>query len=101
MPTRAIADQDGVRTDRDLSADLFQMLIHRLGVGVGHDQRGAHRAGGTDGAEDIGGDVSVIAHHQRAGANWGPDVSVRALLPHPRFILEPYFYGAAGFGAGE
>lgn len=54
MPAGAVADQDGVGSRGDLGADLGQVEVHRLGVGVGHDHGGADGALGADGAEDVG-----------------------------------------------
>jgi hypothetical protein len=52
---------EGIR--RNLSADFHQMQVHRLGVGAGRDHRGADRAIGADGTEQVGGLVAVVAHH--------------------------------------
>ena len=101
MPTGAIADQHGMGVGRDLGADLPQGLVHRLGIGVGHDHGGSDGAVGADGAENVGGDVPVVAHHQRAGADRSPDVGVSALLAHAGLVLEPDFYGATKRGLGE
>jgi hypothetical protein len=85
----------------NLSADLLQMLVHGRGVGVGHDQSRVDSALRADRAEDIGGDMPVVADHQGPRAHRSPNVGVRALLPDPRFILEPYCYWAASLGADE
>src|SRR3546814_4119438 len=80
MPAGAIADQYGMSPRRDLGADLAQVGVHGLGIGVGHDHGGADGAVGADGSEDVGGDVPVVAHHARARADRCPDVGVAALL---------------------
>jgi hypothetical protein len=72
------------------------MRVHRLGVGVGHDHGGSDAALWADGAENIGGDVPVVAHHQGAGADRDPDVGVSAFLTDPGFIREPDFRRAEG-----
>jgi hypothetical protein len=41
MPASSIADQEGVRAWRHLSADFVEVFIHRLGIGRRHDDGGA------------------------------------------------------------
>src|SRR5215213_1727044 len=89
VPAGAVNEQDGVCTWRDLSADLGQVRVHRRGVGGRHDDCGTDAAGGTDGAEEVGGGVAIVAHHCRARANRRPDIGVRSLLTHPGLVLEP------------
>src|SRR3546814_11226567 len=96
MPAGAIADQYGMSPRRDLGADLAQVGVHGLGIGVGHDHGGADGAVGADGSEDVGGDVPVVAHHARARADRRPDVGVAALLADAGFVLEPDLYRAGG-----
>src|SRR3546814_4618605 len=94
MPAGAIADQYGMSPRRDLGADLAQVGVHGLGIGVGHDHGGAPRlrggrllpSVGADGSEDVGGDVPVVAHHARARADRCPDVGVAALLADAGFV---------------
>jgi hypothetical protein len=38
MPTGAIQQHDGVCARCDVAADLVQMQVHGLGIGVGQDQ---------------------------------------------------------------
>ena len=80
MPAGAVADQYGVGAGRDLGADFLQMRIHRLGVGVGHDHGRADASLWADGPENVGGNVPVVAHHQRARADRRPYVGVSAFL---------------------
>ena len=101
MPAGAVADEDRMSPWRDLGADLQQVGVHGFGVGVGHDHRRADRPVGTDGAEDVGGDVSVISHHQRARANRRPDIGVAALLADAGLVLKPDLYGTDGGGLRE
>lgn len=101
MPACAVADQYGVGARRDLEADFLQMRVHRLCVGVGHDHGRADAALWADGAENVGGDVPVVAHHQGAGADWRPDVGVTAFLTDAGFVLEPDFHWAEGRGPEE
>ena len=101
MPTSAVADQNGVGAGRDLGADFLQMRVHRLGVGVGHDHGRADAPLRADGAENVGGDVPVVAHHQGAGADRRPDVGVSAFLTDAGFVLEPDFHRAESRGPEE
>lgn len=104
MPSGAVAYQQRVGRDRDLGADLLEVLIHRLGVGAGHDYRRAGTLGRTDRAEQIDGIVAVVAAHGRPAADRPlalpfhpaspdgtlgksrPDILDRALLADPGLI---------------
>jgi len=66
MPTSTVADQKGMRAGCHLGADLFEMVVHRLGVDEGHDDRGADAAGRADRTEDMNRAMPIIAHHRRA-----------------------------------
>ena len=63
MPASAVADQDGVRCLGDLRADFLQVQVHRLGIGMRHDHRGADAALRADRAEQISGGMPVVVHH--------------------------------------
>ena len=101
MPAGAVADQYGVGAGRDLGADFLQMRIHRLGVGVGHDHGRADAALWADGPENVGGNVPVVAHHQRARADRRPYEGVSAFLTDAGFVLEPDFHRGEGCGPEE
>ncbi len=64
MPASPVADQDGVRRLGNLRADFLQVQVHRLGIGVRHDHRGADAARRADRAEQVGGGMAVVVHHQ-------------------------------------
>jgi len=100
VPACAVADQHGVRARRHIDADFLQVLVHRLGVDVGHDKGGPHGAVGADGAEQVGGDVPVVAHHKRARADRRPDISMGSFLADAGLVLEPDLDWRAGC-AGE
>src|SRR3954467_6701220 len=51
MPSRPVADQDSVRRRGNLRADFLQVQVHRLGIGIGHDHRGADATRRADRAE--------------------------------------------------
>ena len=99
MPPGAIQQQDGVCASRDMAADLNQMQVHRLGIGLRQDKGCAGAARRTDRTEDIGPIVALIARCRRPGALFRPDVGQAALLADPCFILPPEFDRlAAGLG---
>src|ERR1017187_3418034 len=98
MPTRSIANQYCVGPRCYLRADFIKVLGHGLGVGSGHDDRGADTACGTNRSEQISLIMSVIAHHSRTGANRRPDISERTLLTDSGFILEPDLNRRSGSG---
>ena len=89
MPAGAVEDEDGVRAGGDLGADLRQVQVHRLDVDARQHQCGADAARRTDGAEQIGRGVALIARRTRAAALVGPDVGQASLLADACFILPP------------
>ena len=97
MIARAVQDEDGVRADGDLLADLRQMEGHGLCIGAGQNQRRRRLAGRADRAEDIGPFIALVAGRARAGPAFGPDARQRSLLTDASFVLKPDF---EGFGLG-
>ncbi len=83
------------------AADLLELQVHRLGVGIGHHQGGAGGALGADGAEDVGPFVAAVAGASWARADARPDPCQRALLADPRLVLEPDFQRLAWALAGS
>jgi hypothetical protein len=51
MPAGAVEQQDGLRTWRNLGADLGKVGVHRRRVGHRRDHRSTHTAGRADRAE--------------------------------------------------
>src|ERR1700733_6417670 len=100
MPASSIADQNGMRTGRHLRADFIEMLVHRLGVGGGHDDSSANGTGRTNRPKQISRIMPIIAHHQRARTDRRPDISQRSLLTHSGLVLEPDLDWCSG-GGGE
>jgi len=82
-----------------MGADLFQVLGHRLAVHRRHDDGGTDAAFRTDGTEEIGGVVAVVANRRRSRSATRPDVGERALLADAGLISEPDLQRLAG-GAG-
>ena len=60
MPAGTVADQGGMRAWPHLYADLLKMLVHRLGVGGRHDNRGTDRTSRTDCTEQIDRIMAII-----------------------------------------
>src|ERR1700676_1387124 len=89
MPAGSVADQHSVGVSSHLHADFIEMLVHRLGVRGGHDNRGTDAAGRANRAKQISRIMPVITYHLRARADRRPDVGERALLTDSGLILEP------------
>ena len=99
MPAGAIEDDDAMCAGCDAGGDHGEMLVHRRGVGVGHDDGGAGGAGWADGAEEIDPLVAGVPGFARTRAFAGPDTGERAFLADPGFVLKPDFEGLVqGFG---
>jgi hypothetical protein len=94
MPARLIDEERSMGARRDLSGDLGQVVVHRLGVAPRHDERRAFAVSGTDRAEDIGRGGSLIFRRAGARSALGPTAGDLALLADPRLVGEPDFYCA-------
>src|SRR5277367_2335179 len=101
MPAGTVAQQHADRTGHDLRADLSQVQVHHLCVGAGRDDRGPDTTGRADGAKYVGRIMTIVAHHQRARAALGPDISMASLLANPGFVLKPNLYRGCGRTALE
>jgi hypothetical protein len=91
MPSGAIHNEQGDGARTDAFTDFNQMLVHGLDVDGRQNQSAADASGRTDRAEKIRPVEAPVARRARAASEPGPDVGQRALLPDPRFILEPDF----------
>lgn len=91
MPSGAIDGDDGVGTGLDGLSDRGEVVVHRLAADFGHDQSDAEITRGTDGAEDIGEVVALIADRGGTCAFQRPDIGQAALLADPGLILPPQF----------
>ena len=74
---------------RHLAADLLEMQVHRLGVGIRQHQSHANIATRADSAEYVGPFVALIARGGRPAAALCPDAGQCALLTNTGFILPP------------
>jgi hypothetical protein len=86
---------------RDAAGDLGEMVVHRAGVGEGHDEARGDAALRADGAEDVGPLVAGVARRPRPRAALRPDPGQRALLADPRLVLEPDLERSAPGGLGD
>jgi hypothetical protein len=91
VPTSAIEQQDGVGALRDGLADLVEVKLHGLGVGIGHGERGADTARWADGAKQIGVLITLVGWLTRSGSPLGPLANQAVLLSDARLVLEPNF----------
>ena len=54
MPACLVEDHDGMLVRSDGFGELVEELLHRLCIGIGHDQGEAVIRAGLHGGEDIG-----------------------------------------------
>ncbi len=91
MPAGAVEDDDGMASSCDVATDLGEVQVHGLAVDMRQNERRSEIAFGTDGTEQIGPVVTLVARCARPGAALGPDAGQRALLPDAGFVLPPDF----------
>ena len=53
MPAGAVEHEHGMGAGRDGAGDLGEMVVHRSGIGEGHDEARGDAAGRADRAEDV------------------------------------------------
>src|SRR5665647_1584398 len=96
VPACLVEDQDGVGAGIDGPTDLFQVLVHGLGIAVGQDEAGAFAFLGTDGAEDIGPQRALIVWRTGPRAALCPAPGELVLLAYAGLVRPPEFeLGAA------
>lgn len=91
MPPSAVEHDDGVASGCDVTTDLGEVQVHGFAVDVRQNERRSEIAFRTDGTEQIGPGVTLVARCARSGAALGPDAGQRALLPDAGFVLPPDF----------
>lgn len=89
VPTGAIQHQHGVSAGIDGAGDLREVNVHRLGVGIGHDQPDGSGAVGAGCTEDVCPLVTGVADRTGSGAALCPYPCQRPLLAYASFVLEP------------
>jgi hypothetical protein len=78
-------EEDGVTALRYLAADLLEVQVHRLRVGIRQDQGRTDVAMRADGAEYVGPFAALIPRRGWTASALGPDASQCALLTNPGF----------------
>jgi len=86
-----LEEEDGVTALRYLAADLLEVQVHRLRVGIRQDQGRTDVAMRADGAEYVGPFAALIPRRGWTASALGPDASQCALLTNPGFVLPPKF----------
>ena len=92
MPGRPVHENGGVGLFGNRATDLFEMKVHGFGIGERQHQGRAGIAGRADGAEQVGGFVTLICGLAWPGALSGPDAGAAILLADARFVLKPNLY---------
>jgi len=88
VPAGAIEHHDHVVVFADGGGEAVEELLHRLGVGVRHDEGEAVVGAGLDGREDVGEGEALVAQPRRALTAPPPDVDRAPLLADARLVLE-------------
>jgi hypothetical protein len=89
VPSGAIHQQHSMGTSLDGSADLFQVQLHGMGVGIGKSQSGTSATGRADGAEQVGVLVALIGWLTRPCSPLCPLPNDAVLLANARLVLPP------------
>ena len=74
---------------RDAARDFVDVLLHRLGVGIGQGQGRADAARRADGAKEIGVFIALVGGLTRSRSTPRPLANLAVLLTDARFVLEP------------
>ena len=85
-----------MRARHDDPADFIEVVLHRLGAGVRHDDRRSGAPLGANRAEQIGRFGSQIGQGSRPGAAPRPASGDFVLLAKPHLVLKPDLYRRAG-----
>jgi hypothetical protein len=70
----------------DGEADLVEMGLHGVGIGLRHHQRGALARGGADGAEQIGVMIALVGGLAGPCALARPQADLAVLLAQPGLV---------------
>jgi hypothetical protein len=89
VPSGPVEQQHGVSALGDVSRDLVEMELHRLGVGMGQGERFADAAGWANRSEQIGVVVALICGLARPGSASCPLPDLAVLLTDAGFVLKP------------
>src|ERR1700730_6025519 len=91
MPACTIEQHNGMTVCCNIATDLGEMQVHGLAIRHGEDEGCSDISCGTDGTEQIGPALALIARSPRPAAALGPDACQRALLADAGFVLPPQF----------
>ncbi len=81
---------------RHTSADLIEMMLHGLGIGIGHDESHAFVPACADRAEDVCRVIALIGGLARTRALLRPLIDTLVLLADTRLVLKPNLDRGAG-----
>jgi hypothetical protein len=87
VPSGAVQCQHGKRTLGNLRANLLQVQVHGVDVGIRQHQPGPDAPRRTDRAEQVAPAVTLISRRGGAAAAFCPNTAQTALLTNTRFIL--------------
>jgi hypothetical protein len=88
MPAGLIKHHDDVLIVDDRGSEAVEELLHRLGVGIGHDEGEAVVGAGLNASKDIGECEALVTEPRWALAALPPDMAGPTLLTDPRLVLE-------------
>ena len=89
MPPGAIEQQDGVSAARNAARDFVDVLLHRLGVGIGQSEGRPFAARRADGAKQIEVFITLVRGLTRPRSPPRPLTNLAVLLADARFVLKP------------
>src|SRR4051794_4845287 len=93
MPAGLVEHEDCMRLWSKAARDLVEVVLHRLRVGVRHDNRRPGAALGTDRTKEIGRFGAQVSERPGSCAASCPATGARIFLAEAHFILKPDFYG--------
>jgi hypothetical protein len=88
MPAGLIKHHDDMLIVGDDGSEAVEELLHRLGVGIGHDEGEAVVGAGLNASKDVGECEALVAEPRWALATRPPDMAGPTLLTDPRLVLE-------------
>jgi hypothetical protein len=88
MPAGLIKHHDDVLIVGDGGSEAVEELLHRLGVGIKHDEGKAVVGAGLNASKDVGECEALVAEPRWALAALPPDMAGPTLLADARLVLE-------------
>jgi hypothetical protein len=90
VPAGLVENDQCMRAGRDRASDLVDVVLHRFGIGVRHDERDTGVAARADRTEQIAVFVALVLRLARSRAFLCPLVNQTVLLADTHLILEPH-----------